>query len=93
MEISNEHAMVPRPGPNMYCTSTVFVRAYSTHDPLYDRFLACCTLFTAALASAVAEGDSSDDRDPAGSGKIRGATCKYDSSDIKLGCRLRKKRF
>ena len=31
--------------------------------------------------------------DPAGLGKTRGATWKYDSSDIKLGCRSRKKRF
>ena len=37
---------------------------------------ACCTLFTAALASAMAEGDSSADRGPEGSGKTQGATWK-----------------
>ena len=31
------------------------------------------------------QGDSSDDRGPAGSGKTQGATWKYDSRDIKLG--------
>ena len=36
--------------------------------------LACCTLFTAALASVMAEGDSPDDRGPAGSGFARGTT-------------------
>ena len=60
---------------------------------LVSFIFACCTLFTAALASAMAEGDSSDDRGPAGSGKIRWATWKYDCSDVKLGCRSRKKRF
>ena len=63
---------------------------FSSYLMYVPRFLAlaCCTPFTAALASAMAEGDSSDDRGPAGSG---GATWKYDSSDIKLGCISRKK--
>ena len=60
---------------------------------LVSLVLACCTPFTAALASTMGGGNRSDDRDPAGSGKTRGATWKYDSSDIKLGCRLRNKRF
>ena len=38
---------------------------------------AYCTPFTAALASAMAEGDSSADRGPKGSGKTRGATWKH----------------
>ena len=72
MEPSNEHAILDL--------------SYLMYGP---RFLdlACYTPFTAALASAMAEGDSSDDRGPAGSGKARGTTLKYDSSDIKLGCR------
>ena len=55
--------------------------------------LACCTPFTAALAFAMAEGDSSDYRGPAGSGKVRGTTQKYDRIDIKLGCRSIQKAF
>ena len=82
-----------------------YSHVYSAHDPwpsalarLIYRFLvslvlSCCTSFTAALASAMAEGNSSDDRGPAGSGKTRGATQKYHSSDVMLGCRWRKKRF
>ena len=93
MELSNEHAM---PGPEY--RSTVFAYAYSAHDRslvslIVSLVLACCMPFTAALASAMAEGNSSDDRGPTGSAKTRGAMCKYDSSDIKLGCRSRKKRF
>ena len=52
---------------------------------LVSLVLACCVPFTAALASVMAKGDSSDDRGPAGSDKTRGATWKYDSRDIKLG--------
>ena len=93
----------PRPGPNIKCTGIVFARvqcarsssasARSIYRFLVSLVLACCMPFTAVLASAMAGGDSSDNRDPAGSGKTRGATWNYDSSDIKLGCRLRKKRF
>ena len=36
---------------------------------LVSLVLACCMPFTAALASVMAEGDSPDDRGPAGSGK------------------------
>ena len=46
------------------------------------------TVHTAALASAMAESDSSDDRGPTGSGKTRGATWKYDTVH-----RSRKKKF
>ena len=89
-------------GPDIKCTSIVFTciqctqssaLARSIYRFLVSLVLACCTPFIAALASAMAEGNSSDDRDPAGSGKTRGATWKYDSSDIKLGYRSRKKRF
>ena len=48
---------------------------YLTHGPRFW-VLACCMLFTAALASAMTEGDSSDDRDLAGLGKARGTTLK-----------------
>ena len=47
-------------------------------------------LFTTALASVMVEGDTSDNRGPIGSGKTWGATWKYDSTDIKLGYRLRR---
>ena len=95
----------PRPGLIIECTSTVFTHVQCTQSSsasarsiyhfLVSLVLACCMPFTAALAYAMAEGDSSDDRDPTGSGKTQGATGKYDchSSDIKLGCRSRKKRF
>ena len=85
----------PRPGPNIECTSTVFARTYSLHNRslaslIVSLVLACCMPFIAALASAMGEGDSSDDRGSAGSAKTRGAMWKYNSSYIKLGCRLRK---
>ena len=58
----------------------ILVIVYS-HNQYGPRFLlplvfACYTLFTAALASAMAEGDGSADRGPEGSGKTRGATWK-----------------
>ena len=68
----------PRPGPNIECTSTVFARvqcvrssasARSISRFLLSLVLACCTLFTAVLASVMAEGYSSDDRGPTGSGE------------------------
>ena len=66
----------PRPGPNIKCTSTVFARVQCVRSSArsISRFLlssvsACCTPFTAVLASAMAERYISDDRDPAGSGK------------------------
>ena len=52
---------------------------YLTYGPCF-LVLACCTPFTAALATAMGEGYSSDDKGPAGSGKVGGI-------DIKLGCR------
>lgn len=45
----------------------------------------------AALASAMAEGDSSANTGPAGLGKAQGAAWKYDSSDIKQGCRSKRR--
>ena len=67
----------PRLGPNIECTSTVFARVQCVWSSAWSisRFLvslvsACCTPFTAVLASAMAEGYSSDDRGPAGSGKF-----------------------
>ena len=57
--------------------------ARSTSRFLVSLVLACCTPFTAALASAMAEGDSSDDRGPAGSSKPevqRGSTTVATSS-------------
>ena len=65
---------------------------YLTYGPLF-LVLACCMPFTAALASAMAEGDSYDHRGPAGSGKARGTTLKYDSIDIELGCRSIQRAF
>ena len=38
--------------------------------------------FTAALASAIAEGDGCYDRGPTGSGKTQGAMWKYDSTGV-----------
>ena len=49
---------------------------YAVARFLLPLVFACCTPFTAALASAMAEGDSSADRGPEGSGKTRGATWK-----------------
>ena len=92
MELSNEHTT---PGPEY--TLVPYSHAHVQYAPSLarsiSRLLACCTPFTAALASAMAEGNSSDDRGPAGLGKIRGAMWKYDSSDIKLGCRSKRRDF
>ena len=63
--ISNEHAM---PGPEYRIRKRVQCARSSARS--ISRFLVslgldCCTPFTASLASAMAEGDSSDDRGPA----------------------------
>ena len=39
--------------------------------------MACCKLFTAALAAAIAGDDSSHDKGPVGLGRSRGAVLKY----------------
>ena len=60
------------PRPNIwYCIRTRAIRSISLYVPhfLLPLVFACCTPFTAALASAMAEGDSSADRGPEGSGK------------------------
>ena len=61
-----------------YRIRTRSTRSISLYVPcfLLPLVFACCTPFTAALASAMAEGDSSADRGPEGSGKTRGATWK-----------------
>ena len=65
----------PHLGPNIECTSTVFAYVQCVRSLgmiaclLVSLILACCMPFTAVLASAMAEGYSSDNRDPAGSGK------------------------
>ena len=58
--------------------ASLSTRSISLYIPrfLLPLLFACCTPFTAALASAMAEGDSSTDRGPEGSGKTRGATWK-----------------
>ena len=52
--------------------------------PLASLSLACCIQFTAELTSAIAEGNSSDDKGPAGSSRSWGTTWKYVSGNIKL---------
>ena len=70
MEPSNEHAM----------QRNAHADRYLTYGPCF-LVLACCTPFTAVLASAMAEGDSSDNKGPAGSGEAQGTTLKYDGHD------------
>ena len=65
---------------------------YLTYSPRF-LVLACCTTLIAALTFTMAEGHSSDDRGPAGSGEARGTTLKYDSIDIKPGCRSIQRAF
>ena len=75
---------MPRPGPNIECTSTVFARIQCARSSArsISRFLLSFVLacWTPLMASAMAEGDSSDDRGAAGSGEIRGATIVVKSS-------------
>ena len=59
------------PCPNIwYRIRTCAIRSISLYVPhfLLPLVFTCCTPFTAALASAMAEGDSSVDRGPEGSG-------------------------
>ena len=91
---------MPHPGPNIECTSIVFARVQCARSLALGlgtinlsllSFLGLSLLHV--VHSSVGLCNSSDDRGPAGSGKTRGATRKYHSSDVMLGCRWRKKRF
>ena len=52
----------------------------------------CCKLFTAALATAIAENNSSHDKGPVGLGRSRGAVLKYLKIDILTVERVRNSR-